>query len=286
MTQTDIRRTQKKIAVIQDISGFGRCSMTVAMPVISAMQIQCCFVPTAVFSNHTGFPHYFFDDYTDRMPEYIENWKKLSLEFEGIYSGFLGSCRQIEIVSWFIRDFKRPQTLVIVDPVMGDHGRAYATCTPQLCRDMKRLATQADIITPNLTEACILTDTPYRPSGWKKTEITELAKRLHELGPDRIVITGIRQGEYIANFVYDRGESLQFLRTQKVGTERCGTGDLFASIVAADAVNGMPFGQSVKRASQFIRRCILRSMELSIPTTDGVCFEEYLYLLHNRRKEE
>ena len=286
MTQTTSHCKQKKIAVIQDISGFGRCSMTVAMPVISAMQVQCCIVPTSIFSNHTGYPHYFFDDYTDRMPEYIDNWKRLSLEFDGIYSGFLGSVRQIEIVSGFIDDFRKEGTQVIVDPVMGDHGRPYATCTPQLCGRMKQLAAKADILTPNLTEACILTDTPFRSCGWKKKEIVAMAEKLHRMGPGRIVITGIRQGEYIANFVYDRGENLQFLRTQKVGTERCGTGDLFASIVAADAVNGIPFAQSVKKASQFIRRCILRSIEMDIPTTDGVCFEEYLYLLHDRRKEK
>lgn len=270
---------QKKMAVIQDISGYGRCSMTVAMPVISAMRIQCCILPTSIFSNHTGFSNYFFDDYTDKMPEYIRNWEKLSLEFEGIYSGFLGSGRQIEIVSGFIDRFRGENTQVIVDPVMGDNGRAYATCTPKLCAQMKQLAAKADILTPNLTEACILTDTPYRASGWTRREIVAMAEKIHSIGPEKIVITGIRQGEYIANFVYDRGENLQFIRTQKVGTERCGTGDLFASIVAADAVNGVPFAQSVKKASQFIRRCILRSIELEIPTTDGVCFEEYLYLL-------
>ncbi|MCI8401721.1 MAG: pyridoxamine kinase [Lachnospiraceae bacterium] len=286
MTETISHNRQKKIAVIQDISGFGRCSMTVAMPVISAMQIQCCIVPTSIFSNHTAFPNYFFDDYTDRMPEYIDNWKKLSLEFEGIYSGFLGSRRQVEIVSDFIDDFRTGRTQVIVDPVMGDHGRPYATCTPELCGGMKYLVKKADIVTPNLTEACILTDTPYRPFGWKKKEIEELAKKLHAMGPGRIVITGIRQGEYIANFVYDRGENLQFLRTHRVGTERCGTGDLFASIVVGDAVNQVPFARSVKKASQFVRRSILRSMELEIPATDGVCFEEYLYLLHDRRKEK
>lgn len=277
---------QKKIAVIQDISGYGRCSMAVAMPVISAMQVQCCMVPTAIFSNHTAFPNYYFDDYTDRMPEYIENWKKLSLRFDGIYCGFLGSIRQIEIVSDFIREFRTEQTQVIVDPVMGDHGRAYATCTPDLCKEMKKLVSCADIVTPNLTEACILTEIPFRSSGWKKKEIEKLADAIHEMGPKQVVLTGIRQGEYIANFVSDNRENRQFIRTQKVGTERCGTGDLFASIVAADAVNGVPFGESVKKASQFIRRCIVKSMEMEIPVTDGVCFEEFLYTLHDRRKNK
>ena len=286
MTQKLSHNRQKKIAVIEDIAGFGRCSMTVALPVISAMQVQCCIVPTAIFSNHTAFPQYFFDDYTERMPAYIDKWKTLDLEFEGIYSGFLGSERQIEIVAGFIDDFRTERTQVVIDPVMGDNGRAYATCTPALCARMRELLGRADILTPNLTEACILTETVYRPSGWKKAEIVELAQKLSAMGPGKVVLTGIRQGEYIANFVYDRGENLRFLRTQRVGTERCGTGDLFASIIAADAVNGVPFADSVKKASQFVRRCILRSIEMEIPVTDGVCFEEYLYLLHDRRKEK
>ena len=127
---------QKKIAVINDISGFGRCSIAVAMPIISAMKIQCCPVPTSIFSNHTGFPEYFFDDYTEKMPEYIAQWKKLGLEFEGITSGFLGSREQIGIVRNFIRDFRTERTTVIVDPVMGDYGKPYATYTSELCQEM------------------------------------------------------------------------------------------------------------------------------------------------------
>ena len=115
---------RKKMAVINDISGFGRCSITVAMPIISVMGIQCCPVPTSIFSNHTAYPDYFFDDYTDKMPAYISKWKKLGLEFEGIYSGFLGSGEQIDIVRKFIQDFRTDRTRVIVDPVMGDWGAA------------------------------------------------------------------------------------------------------------------------------------------------------------------
>ena len=112
---------QKKIAVINDMSGYGRCSIAVSLPVISKLKVQCCPVPTAIFSNHTGYEHYFFDDYTEKMPEYIRNWKLLGLEFSGIYSWFLGSDAQIDIVENFIRDFRTEQTLVIIDPVMGDY---------------------------------------------------------------------------------------------------------------------------------------------------------------------
>ena len=270
---------QKKIAVINDISGFGRCSIAVARPIISAMKIQCCPVPTSIFSNHTGFPEYFFDDYTEKMPEYIAQWKKLGLEFEGITSGFLGSREQIGIVRNFIRDFRTERTTVIVDPVMGDYGKPYATYTSELCQEMKQLVEYADILTPNLTEACILTDTPYKDGHWAIKEILAMAEKLQERGPAKVVVTGIRQGDFVANLVCEKGKELRVLRSHKVGTERSGTGDVFAAIIAADAVNGVPFDVSVKKASNFVKQCILRSEELEIPRTDGVCFEELLTTL-------
>ena len=250
------------------------------------MKIQCCFVPTAVFSNHTGYPHFFFDDYTDRMPEYIDNWKRLGLRFDGIATGFLGSARQIQIVKEFIHGFAGEETQIVIDPVMGDNGKLYSTYNEEMCREMKKLITHADIITPNLTECCRLTDTPYKDAGWKKKELYRMAETLSAQGPEKVVITGIKQGEFIANYVYERaGENQAFvreprwIRTHKVGTERSGTGDVFASIIAADAVNGVAFDKSVKKASGFVKKCILKSIELDIPKTDGVCFEEILYQL-------
>lgn len=275
----EIHNNQKKIAVINDLSGFGRCSLTVSMPIISYLGVQCCPVPTSVFSNHTGFEDYFFDDYTDRLDEYISKWHKLGLKFEGITSGFLGSKKQIETVIRFIEEFRSGRTKVIIDPVMGDHGRVYATYTEEMCREMERLTEYADIITPNLTECCKLTHTPYKESGWKKKELYAMAEILFEKGPDKVVITGIPQGEFIANYVMEKGKQPKILRTHKAGTERSGTGDVFASIIAADAVNGVDFEQSVKKASSFVKKCILKSMELDIPRTDGVCFEEILYKL-------
>ncbi|QNM06167.1 pyridoxamine kinase [Qiania dongpingensis] len=267
---------QKKIAVINDMSGFGRCSIAVAMPIISVMKIQCCPVPTSIFSNHTGFPEYFFEDYTEKMPEYIANWKKLGLEFEGISSGFLGSKAQIDIVRKFIRDFRTERTTVIIDPVMGDYGKPYPTYTDEMCQEMKRLVEYADILTPNLTEACILTDTPYSDGRWSIKDIVSIAEKIKEKGPEKIVITGIRQGDFVANLVYEDGNEPRILRSHRVGTERSGTGDVFAAVIAADAVNGVPFPVSVKKASDFVKKCILRSEEMKIPRTDGVCFEELL----------
>lgn len=270
---------QKKIAVINDLSGFGRCSLAVSMPIISYMGIQCCPVPTSIFSNHTGFKDYFFDDYSDKIDEYISKWHKLGLKFEGIASGFLGSRKQIETVTRFIEEFKSGRTTVIIDPVMGDHGKLYATYTEELCSEMERLTAYADIITPNLTECCKLTGIPFKETGWKKKELNEMAEILFEKGPDKVVITGIPQGEFLANYVVEKGKEARIIRTHKAGTERSGTGDVFSSIIASDAVNGVDFDRSVKKASGFVKKCIIKSMELQIPRTDGVCFEEILYTL-------
>lgn len=278
MTQPSLHNHQKKIAVINDFSGFGRCSIAVALPVISTLRVQCCPVPTSIFSNHTGFPTYFFDDYTKKLPDYIAQWKKLNLQFDGICSGFLGSKEQINIVAQFFEDFKTDSNLIIVDPVMGDYGKPYKTYTQEMCAEMKRLVCFADIITPNLTEACILTGTPFR-EHMKNEEIEAMAERLSDMGPSKIVISGIVQGGYIANFCYEKGGPVKIRRTKKVGTQRSGTGDIFSAIIAADAVNGVPFEQSVKKASDFIKKCLVKSIELDIPLTDGVCFEEVLHTL-------
>lgn len=269
---------QKKIALINDMSGFGRCSIAVQLPIISTQKIQCCPIPTSVFSNHTGFPDFYMHDFTESMPEYIHMWKKLSLSFQGICSGFLGSARQIEIVKDFIRDFKTKDTIVIVDPVMGDYGKPYSTYTDEMCQNMKELVRYADIITPNVTEACILTQTPYK-ERWTTRELIALSEKLHALGPNKIVITGIPQKTYVSNFCSQTGTAPHMIKTHKVGTSRSGTGDIFAAMIAADAVNGLDFADSVKKASRFIKKCIIRATEMNIPITDGVCFEELMHEL-------
>ena len=276
------QKKKKKIAVINDISGFGRCSIAVSLPIISMLKVQCCPLPTSIFSNHTGFPSFFFEDFTKNMEPYMEEWKKLDLKFNGISTGFLGSAEQIRIVQEFISEFKSKDTLVIVDPVMGDYGKTYSTYTEEMCQRMKQLACKADILTPNLTEACILTDTPYK-EDWKVAEVIELAEKLSEQGPEKVVITGVSQKSYICNFCYEKGTEPSIVKTQKVGTQRSGTGDIFSAIISADAVNGVNFHDSVKRASLFIKKCILRSIELDIPVTDGVCFEEVLHTLNRKR---
>ena len=242
---------QKKLAVISAMAGYGRASITVSLPIISYLGVQCCPIPTSILSNNTGFPQFFFDDYTDRMPEYIKNWKQLGFSFDGIVTGFLGSARQIQIVQEFIREFANEKTHIMIDPVMGDHGKLYSTYTEEMCQEMKQLVSLADITTPNLTECCKLTDTPFKEIGWKKKELFQMAEKLSALGPEKIVITGIPQGEFIANYIFEKGKEPKWIRTHKVGTERCGTGDVFSSIIAADSINEVPFDKSVKKASAF-----------------------------------
>ena len=202
----DIHNNQKKIAVINDLTGFGRCSVAVAMPVISKMKIQCCWLPTAILSNQTGFPSYFMDDYTKHFTEYADEWKKLHLQFQGIETGFLGSTEQARLVRHFIRDFRRDDTIVLVDPVMGDNGHIYPSYDEEHCNAIRKLVRMATIITPNLTEACILTNTPYHDAPWSETEFQQLLDKLSALGPKKIVITGIPCGDDILDLSYVDGQ--------------------------------------------------------------------------------
>lgn len=279
MNQTVNHNNQKKIALINDYSGFGRCSVAVQLPIISMMKVQCCPVPTSIFSNHTGFEKFAFTDFTDNMDEYLQMWDYLGLEFAGVCSGFLGSARQIDIVRKFIE--KSSRSIVVIDPVMGDYGKVYATYTDKMCQEMKNLVSMADIVTPNLTEACILTGTDYR-EDFTDDELMDIIGRVSDMGAKRVVITGIPRGEELCNLCYDAtGERpvTSVVNTHKVGTSRSGTGDIFAAIIVADAVNGVPFERSVRKAADFIRQCILKSIEMEIPVTDGVPFEEVLYKL-------
>ncbi len=273
----------KKLAMFNDVAGYGRCSTTEALPIISAMGVQACLVPTSLFSNHTGFPLHFMHDCTPYLPDYLHAWEELGLSFDGIYCGFLGSAAQIGIVQEF-RSL-HPEALFILDPVMGDHGKAYRTVTPEHCAEMKELLAGADIITPNIMEACLLTGVPYRESRWTAQELRRLAGQLHAMGPARIVITGLREGQDYLNFIScqeDASSCSELLRTHSAGHSWHGTGDIFASIIAADALNQVSFSKSVEKAASFVRTCISASIQLGIPETDGVCFENFLGMLtHN-----
>ena len=268
-----------RLAMINDIAGFGRCSTTVSLPVISVMKVQVCPVPTSVLSNHLGFPLCHFDDYTSHMRDYLKVWKKLGLTFDGLYCGFLGNEEQIDIVREFVEMFRPP--VFLLDPVMGDHGKAYSSITEAHVQKMKELLPLADIITPNITEACLLTGTPWREGEWAMAELSGLCERLADLcqqASASIVITGIRQGDSLVNFLWDDGVYTT-VATPIAGASRPGTGDIFASILAADAVRGETLLTSVQKAANFVGLCIAGSEKAGTPVQEGVVFEKYLAAL-------
>lgn len=281
-----------RLAMINDIAGFGRCSTTVSLPVISVMKVQVCPVPTSVLSNHLGFPLCHFDDYTSHMRDYIKVWNELGLTFDGLYCGFLGNEEQIDIVREFVEMFRPP--LFLLDPVMGDHGRAYSSITETHVQKMKALLPLADIITPNITEACLLTGTPWKDGEWTMQELSGLCERLADICQQEsvssgeasvgtvssasIVITGIRQGDSLVNFLWDDGVYTT-VSTPIAGASRPGTGDIFASILAADAVRGETLLTSVQKAANFVGLCITGSEKAGTPVQEGVVFEKYLAAL-------
>ncbi len=271
---------QKKIAIINDLSGFGRCSLSVQIPVISALGVQACPVPTGIFSNHTGYPDYAKKDLTGFMPEYLKKWKKLGLKFDGIYIGYLTSSSQINIIKRFIKDFSDKNTVVVLDPVMGDDGRLYSGYKKSTAKALKELVGLADIITPNATECCFLTDMEYKEKR-NEAEWADIAGRLSVSGAQKVVITGINMGSMIGNVCFEKKNKkagVSIVRKKSAGKTRPGTGDIFSAIMAADAVNKEDFLTSIKKASDFIAKCIVKSDELKIPLSDGVCFEEFLSL--------
>ena len=265
---------QKKAAVINDFASYGRCSLAVAIPLLSAMKVQCCAVPTAIFTNHTGYPSFSWTDWTSHMDDYIREWKKLDLKFAAIQSGFLGSIAQVDYVRRFYDAFCEDDTIVAVDPVMGDYGRLYSTYSRALAEEMRKLLATADILTPNLTEACVLADCTYREDMDDK-ELSSLARSLSSINSARVVITGIPREGKLLNVICEHDRVL-IHSENRIGEDRSGTGDVFSSIILADAVWGVPFAESVDKASRFVARAVKRSNELEIPLRDGLAIEEIL----------
>lgn len=269
---------QKKIALINDVTGFGRCSVAVELPIISALKIQVCPLPTALLSVHTGFKNYFMDDFTDRMESYIDSWKKNNLTFDAVATGFLGSAAQIEIVRRFIKNFP---AVVIIDPVMGDHGKIYASYTREMCRRMRDLLEFADIITPNLTEACELLGVPYPEGGVvSDSELAIMAANIAaKTRGGRVIITGVTlefdDGSNIANFIFDRGQ-VDIVTSKRLGGDRSGTGDVFFAVAAASLLNGETLTDATRKAANFVTKCIAHAEKLNLPWNWGLPFEEFL----------
>lgn len=265
-----------RIAAIHDLSCFGRCSLTIALPVLSAMGCQCCPLPTALLSAHTGISGFTFLDTTDEMRRISAHWSQLSLHFQAIYTGFLGSAPQINLVEDFLRRFHAPDTLLVMDPVMGDHGTPYKTCTPALCQGLLELVAQADVITPNLTEAAILLDIPYHES--QTADASELVRALSLQGQRSVVLTGYAAAPgQVGALCYDRDtRQVEAVQTARVPQDFPGTGDLFASVLTGALTRGAPLLQAARTAVDFVGSCVARSVAEGADEAEGVDFEPLL----------
>ena len=265
-----------RIAAIHDLSCFGRCSLTIALPVLSAMGCQCCPLPTALLSAHTGISGFTFLDTTDEMRRISAHWSQLSLHFQAIYTGFLGSAPQINLVEDFLRRFHAPDTLLVMDPVMGDHGTPYKTCTPALRQGLRELVAQADVITPNLTEAAILLDIPYHES--QTADASELVRALSLQGQRSVVLTGYAAAPgQVGALCYDRDtRQVEAVQTATVPQDFPGTGDLFASVLTGALTRGAPLLQAARTAVDFVGSCVARSVAEGAGEAEGVDFEPLL----------
>ena len=268
-----------RIAAIHDLSCFGRCSLTIALPVLSAMGCQCCPLPTALLSAHTGISGFTFLDTTDEMRRISAHWSQLSLHFQAIYTGFLGSAPPINLVAAFLRRFHAPDTLLVMDPVMGDHGTPYKTCTPALRQGLRELVAQADVITPNLTEAAILLDIPYHES--QTADASELVRALSLQGQRSVVLTGYAAAPgQVGALCYDRDtRQVEAVQTARVPQDFPGTGDLFASVLTGALTRGAPLLQAARTAVDFVGSCVARSVAEGAGEAEGVDFEPLLQQL-------
>ena len=281
----------KKIAVLNDLSGMGKCSLTAAIPVISVMGIQACPLPTAVLSAQTGFPSYYCDDYTDRMDAIMEEWKKMDFYPDGIYTGFLADARQADKAVEFIEQFAKEDTKILIDPVMGDNGEEYPIYTEALCEKMRFLVRRATVITPNLTDALLLLYGARRAHVlWKELSLMDeerllkftesTGKELSKEFDTEVVITGIdlparENHQEIGNLICQDGNTT-WVTAAKEGGSYSGTGDLFASVLSAGMVKGIDTVDSVRKAVKFLSKGIHDAVLEGTDRNEGICFERYL----------
>ena len=266
---------QKKAALINDLSGLGRCSLSVQLPVLSVMQIECLLLPTCVLSNHTGYPSFYLRDLTEDLDLMMEEWKKQKVEIDAIVTGFLSSEKQIHHVLHFLDLFQKPDTLVVVDPVMGDHGKAYPTITPALQKAMRTLTDRADVLLPNLTEACLLTDTEWK-EHFLRTEIEAMAIQLTEMGARKVVISGIEEGQNICDCTLEKGSQVHWIESKKSAQMRSGTGDLFCAVLTGALLHEKSLEQAARMAGDFVRKALEVTKKLHVPDEEGTAFEMVL----------
>lgn len=276
----------KKIAVIGDISGFGRCSLTASIPVISSLGIECCPFPTAVLSAQTGYSSYHFIDLTSEFTAYENEWEKLGCKFDGILTGYIASPAQADLITSFIKKFKSDSTVLVVDPVMADDGKIYGTYSNELCEKVSEISASADIITPNLTELCILTGENYNSViSHKDTDyyldfIESVAKRLISPTLKSVIVTGVLYNGEIYNILWENGSCYR-VKSKVFGGSYSGTGDLFASVICAKAVNNIPLRSAVEVAAKFLEKSIEDTFREGTDRNAGVNFQKYLEVLKN-----
>lgn len=286
-------RDQKNILAVHDISCVGKCSLTVALPVLSAAGCTVSVLPTAVLSTHTGgFKEFTFRDLTEDIPGILEHWKKLGLRFDAIYTGYLGSFEQLRLVSRLIDEFRAPETLVCVDPVMADNGSLYASFRSDFPLGMAELCQKADLIVPNRTEASLMLGEPYRAELQSREEIERILMRLASLGPRRVVLTGVAFSEEETGCAaYDKTTgAFSYAASSRIPGNYHGTGDVFASALIGALTGGFSLEEAAQEAVDFTREAIARTHEAGTDVRFGVNFEEglaaYAQKLSRSRTEE
>jgi len=274
----------KRVAVVNDLSGFGRCSLTVSIPILSAMGIQVCPLPTAVLSAHTGYPNPVVRDFTDDMEGFLAHWERLELAFDCGYTGYLGNERQADILEPFLRRLRDKGALRLVDPAMADNGRLYSSCSPALIPAMARLVSLATVATPNLTEACLLTGGDYAAvmqAPDHRSVVEQMARQILDGGCGAVVITGVASGDFIENCVLaDLDAAPVWVRGHCVDRHFAGTGDVFASVLCGWLLRGMPLVDAVEQATAFVYETTAATAQWQENGQDGIAFEPYLYKLN------
>ena len=271
----------KRIITVQDISCVGKCSLTVALPVISAMGVEACVLPTAVLSTHTAFKGFTFRDLTGDITAITQHWQQEKVGFDAIYTGYLGSLEQINLMHQLIKDFGGGSTRVIVDPCMADNGSLYSGFTPDFAKAMAGLCSQADVIVPNLTEASFLLGQPYVASGYTKEYIEGLVQKLAGLGARRVVLKGVSFDEKkigIASYDSDSQKTIWYFH-EKMPQNFHGTGDIFASVLTGALVRGFSLDKACRLAADFVVEAIKTTLSHKDYNWYGVDFESALPFL-------
>ena len=273
----------KRIVTIQDISCVGKCSLTVALPIISAMGIETAVIPTAVLSTHTAFKNFTYRDLTGDLPKIAKHWKQEKFDFDGIYTGYLGSIEQIDILKEFFKQFKTPNNFIFIDPVMADNGKLYAGFDANFVKEMKKLCKMADIIVPNLTEASYMLEKEYK-ENYSEQEIKDILIELSNLGPKYVVLTGVSFKDNklgVMSYNKETNEIFTYFK-EKIPAKYHGTGDIFASTLVGAITNNNTLEEGLKIAVDYVWETINDTYKTNKKDAYGVNFETKIPYLINR----